>query len=52
MKIVSEGADNDPASWMNFNSENSMNFKSILHLPRKLPEDFMNEKDQSMNETR
>ena len=50
MKIASKGSDNDPAPWTNFNAENSVSFKSILHLPRKSPQDFVNEEDQSKNE--
>merc|ERR1711862_371986 len=49
-KIVSKSSYNDPASWTHFNAEGNINFKSILYLPSKLPQDFMNREEQAKNE--
>jgi len=49
-KIVSKSSYVNPASWTHFNAEGNINFKSILYLPNKLPQDFMNKEEQVKNE--
>jgi len=38
---VSKTAHSDAKSWIHFNAEGSINFKSILYLPPTMPSDFM-----------
>merc|ERR1719296_9445 len=39
--VVSKGGHSDAQSWIHFNAEGNINFKSILYLPPSVPTDFM-----------
>merc|ERR1712232_966235 len=39
--VVSKSAASDATSWIHFNAEGNINFKSILYLPPRVPTDFM-----------
>ena len=39
--VVSKGGHSDAQSWIHFNAEGNINFKSILYLPPRVPTDFM-----------